>query len=1333
MLANGSQSEGDTQPISPSIYEQYNSRSKGERTARSSRLSQSYLEGQEDFPHTLQQGEPGHIDLLAAFEPPSLSEDEDPPVGVAEEDDIDPLSQPQDVRADISPETRRFQPPKTPASQGRKRKRENELSSQGQPTPKLPINPFAGHISMDGVMSASQLFRATQAATSPLANIIASDGLSERPSPDMHDFQRPSTAGIMSSPVHLPRSNMVRAVTEPQTIYISMKESQEARERLLQARKAERALDADELSDDDFDNDSELRRRLRHKQYSLEARNQFAAVAASSQSTLRRRDRGRGGRGKENGRSSPRRPGTQASEPVLISDDTPAEGCQGSITEDETEREEDVEAADEDEIDELAEDNKENIEVPATISRARLGGSQVHSSQPSPSRKQMLRAKVAASPTKKTVQVFGSSQISRSQDVPKPDENGTQTEAIADSQSSQAHAKVKSRVQGPGTRAFSEPRSSLDSRVFVPQSQISEGSSGIRQTMTMDRVQRNARDPPHSPHQYSRTAREAEIRSEDPIVQVDIPNAGAVREQPQLEAASGKALSGEDTNARTAEHSASNNLIHENTSLSSYNGGDYLERTQQRVSPPSTMMPSPRTTPKSTTKAASSHSIAHGTRASTTFETAPERPANSSSNLSPLRRLQRSQSTRPSPEKSRLIRTMSEIAADPSPPDIIGEVDVDMNILSSEDREFQKTLHGSSPVAPSRKRRRGGLGIALKDGDFAPGMLPKLPGSPLPPPSSAVSAITPVQVTASKSIPVSSSPPAHILSAAGTEGNNTCEKQPHSQPETDHESGHREAVVAENFQVASRAGNSVPAPRAQVPIDGRVDPPAPAITSDAGSSREVVREPSVIAPNRVLAHFNGGVAAYHPATCLEVINGEEPRYRVRFDDGTVDTISAYGIKRLELRVGDIIKVDLPGSRTKNYCVDGMRDPQRPTTPADPDTPSRRGRKHLTNDPAFPETDIYGFATVLASPKQRSGADGNEANTSQIAIPITQIYITQTLWTSYKNRQYTHVSKRLHTSTGLQTPSERPSTPSTPSSRARRIKGSGFAQSRSAITSILSNEGMFKNMAFAITNVDRTEDSKRVKDHILSNGGIILDNGFDELFSIPSLNRTTDPVHSSASSLHLTSQAQEIGFACLIADKHCRRAKFVQALALGIPCLATRWISDCIAKQRVLPWAPYLLPAGESAFLGGAVRSRNLESFPADAANLPDMVDNRPKLLEGASVLLIMEKGQEDTMKQHPLITHALGASKVTRAISQDAAAKAVADAQALGDPWDWVFSYDKEKEVEKRLSGGSCTGKKRKRGKESEYPKAPEKKTKTKVVSNEYVIQSLILGMLIDE
>ena len=1347
MFTTDSQSEGDTQPVSQSVYKEFASRRTEQLAAGHAARSREDTDLEDAGPmRSLHEGETGHVDLLGAFEQPSLVENEkaDPE---HRNDDTDPLSQALDVRADLFPESRRFKQPKTPATSSKKRKHETETGSQEDATtPHLPVNPFAGSIGLvDEMMRPSQLFEATQALTSPLANVEPSDTLSERPSPDMHILQRPSMAESPSSPANAARLRTVRAVTEPQITYVSMKQSQEARERYLRSMKAAEILSPDELSDDDFGSaDTEMGRRAKQRRIDLETKNQFAGLSARASSGIPGHGRMRPGQVNNTpSRAGIHQGGKKVSEPVLISDDAPMEDTQGNITEDETEREEEVQAEDYDDVDELAEENKENVEVPRTISRVHHT-SQVVTSQSTPSHRNKRLAK-GGSQTIRVVQVEGSSQITRSQEQIKTIEGATQTDAITDSQKSHGNAESEQHSKAQGVRGVSGPQSSLDSRVLVPQSQSSQILQAPASSEGRAESNESSANPPSSPL-FVKSAQGFEHPSRE------LPPAFAG--PPRTEGPSGEVLESEPASRTTQEppaSSASHSNPVEGRFFPATNAAPArstipetspsAKQTQvQNVSTGafSSVIPSPRATPKSASKATSSQTPTEHSRPSTLFETAQEKLAQSPSEARPQLVQKVSPGKQTSPTKKRLSRTISEIAADPTPPDLIGDVDVDINILSNEDIEFQKAISGSSPIGPARKRRRGRKGLALQVPSHEPNEAPPASRSPLlrsfnsePPGSSAISPITPHPTSEAersssllqKSATIQQAPPKDDRASEPID------------PLTAKPPVTAQATYVSKDARSSTIPKAVSSPRAVAPKDDCLPAQPPALQTSVPSTNP---NPSNIramtAPNRVFAHFNGSNPAYHPATCLEVLGGDDPRYRVRFEDGTVDVISGYGVKRLELRPGDVVKVDLPGARKLNYVVEGVQDQHVSTVARDPATPSRRGRSAPTNDSAFPEVDVYGNATVLMSPKQRQSIGGDQPQGSQIAVPLVLIYLTQTMWTAFRDRQYTHLSNKIQTMTGLQTPSELPSTPSTPSSRTRRVKSSGLAQAHSATVDHKSGYGLFKNMAFAITNIDRADQNERIKHLISTNGGIILSTGLDELFHIPALPRTTSPVDTNAdTSFHLTLAAKDVGFTCLIADKHCRTVKFIQALALGIPCLSTRWITHCLAKQRILPWETYLLPSGESSFLGGAVRSRVLKPFNAEKASLSDIVESRPRMLNDASVLIIMEKGQEKSMQQHPLIAHALGARKISRAISDASAAKAVADAQALGEPWDWVFSYDKEHEVEEKLFGGSSTGKKRKRGRDSDAGPTASKKGKTRVVGNEFVIQSLILGMLIEE
>ena len=157
---------------------------------------------------------------------------------------------------------------------------------------------------------------------------------------------------------------------------------------------------------------------------------------------------------------------------VLISDDPSAEETQGNITEEETEREDERdEKGYDDEIDELAEDNKENVEVPVTVPRPLRGAAQVVTSQSSPSVQRM------ASPPHRhpATQVRGSPRARKSPAKAAESETGTQPWAVRDSQSSQQ--RISKERGGPALNTnTSGPQSSLESRNIILQSQISQKS-----------------------------------------------------------------------------------------------------------------------------------------------------------------------------------------------------------------------------------------------------------------------------------------------------------------------------------------------------------------------------------------------------------------------------------------------------------------------------------------------------------------------------------------------------------------------------------------------------------------------------------------------------------------------------------------------------------------------------------------------------------------------------------------------------------------------------------------------------------------------------------------
>ena len=1238
------------------------------------------------------------------------------------------------------------------------------------------------------VMDASQAFKATQAASSPLIHVIHSDGLSERPSPDMYNI-RPATAGSLSSPTRMTTFGAVRAAIEPQTTYISMQESQAERDNRLKQAALRQQGSTSESSNDDFDSDdSQLRRRRLQRQIDLKAKGDFLGLTAPRRSGPTGRGRGQGKR--KLGQHSPagrdkNRSGKRTSEALIISDEISAEE---NITEDETDQEMNrPESVDED-IDEIAEDNKENVEVPRTVTKEyrRRAAGLVSESQPPHHLPRNIGEIQSLEPIIRPEMMNQTHRASADLRI----DPGTQTSAIADSQLSPNQGNP-----GHVARAIlTDASQSADPYVDIPQSpppnmvNVSSIRKATFSTLTRfdsfspgEHVMHTAKDggspilvksravvdgmrtgalpteaetvpssaPPAVDHKTS-----AAIFEDTKLPQkLNIQNAMQPREQvtseksPHMNGPVEVNAKQDKPEPRTIIPASSSNEIPSSTLPSE------IPETSSAIRRPvnsndTLRLAKARSPGSSTVTRPLSDSLLAG---ATPFETAQTRLTYSSHISQPPRSPSKPWQMNSSSGQSSLpLKTFGQIAADPSPLDPIGEVDLEINLLSNEDVEFQNVINGSSPPENPAKRRRHESSNQIFTATEPEQSLRREPESkpgpvPVPVPVPLANLETGLQAERNRT------PHSHD---SIREFRKSLEQDPSAVDElADENLSATATIVAAKVQSADRKtpGDGDPVkrkakspqgkPRKVRPLEvintgrspgkskDKLKDSAPKLNKSSSSpsnrsnprgfSNGTANESTIVAPNRVFAYFNGNRAAFYPATCIGVVGGNEPRLKVRFDDGTVDTIGQIHVRRLELCVGDLIKVDSSGSRTTTYVVQGLSDSCL--------APGKMSQSC---------TDVYGNATILASMKKGLSGDAHDLDAKTFSIRVTDIYLTPGMWKNFKDRPFKFSSSAISgPSSALRTPSETTSTSSFSTSRGQRPKVSGMGNSRSSLTGSKLGRGLFENMVFAVTNIRNEEDRRRTTHRIESNGGQVLADGFTELFNIPELElvSSSDPSPKKPinSQFGLTPANQHIGFACLIADKHCRLSKYIQALALGIPCLATRWVQDCVTARRVLPWETYLLSSGESSFLGGAIRSRMLPAFSPTDITLASIVDQRPQLLAGESVLLVMSKAEEEILKNHPLFTYALGATRVSRVTTLEAAAKVLIKAYNSGEPWDWLYSHDNAPQAEKIIFGTNSGGRKRKRAWDDNGAER-EGKQRTRVVGNEFLVQSLILGRLLD-
>jgi hypothetical protein len=288
------------------------------------------------------------------------------------------------------------------------------------------------------------------------------------------------------------------------------------------------------------------------------------------------------------------------------------------------------------------------------------------------------------------------------------------------------------------------------------------------------------------------------------------------------------------------------------------------------------------------------------------------------------------------------------------------------------------------------------------------------------------------------------------------------------------------------------------------------------------------------------------------------------------------------------------------------------------------------------------------------------------------------------------------------------------------------------------------------MAFVLTSTAMDVNKEEIARVIKRNGGLVLEQGFHELFDhestgVPS---PSEARRQSASgiedtvSLSLKTVYKDLGFVALLSDSHSRSTKYIQALALNVPCLHLRWVQDSLSASRAAPFLKYLLPAGVSKFLdpAGVVRSRTMTPYdPASGdTSFAHTISTRDLLLSNQSVLLVTGKSKKEIEKRQPFVflTHALGSAAVGRCADLAAAA-----AMLRARQWDWIYVEAGVADAAAELFGTGKKAAKQKKGKKRKRDEGDREELvvrgevagrKTRITCAEFVIQSLILGALVE-
>ncbi|KAI9887376.1 MAG: hypothetical protein M1823_000801 [Watsoniomyces obsoletus] len=1154
-----------------------------------------------------------------------------------------------------------FPLPKTPAV-GFQKQHGNGGTSSTAITPVLPVNPFARlGAPAGGMMSLSQVFRATQAVT-PGNKKLASDPLTDRPSPDIYNARGPSTFAAKSSPLVATSTPYRGPSTEPRGVQKSKlalqleRETQDAELPTSSQKAASEAISEDELDHSQYQEISK-KRKVSHEEDS--AKEIFAKVKASTSISAGSpwRDLRSSRRSAEPSKADTSIPKARTSLPRQAkgSSDQPRTSARSRY---------DLNSKDV--------PSKESSPTLSSTSRSRKTSYRTaQEGQPSNDARSgiELRSKGHVSVTAGDFQPENNTgsqpplaEVDEEESTNRGDlvmvegtqtDNGTDETEVDEQRKLLAHQPIhhffciQSSTESITSVSRSQPR------VILPKSSTNEGRESSQfQTGSNEVIVSSASlmqaqmisDEGQAALARQRTA-SVHVREER---ELGDGNEGEVQRVVEPK----RTRNGLSTSNSSGEgHRASRGVKGKPRSDHNADGAAGLDATREDTIQVKTIIPE---TSPAMGKPGLSQAHLHSNEDEHGFssESEAEEPG-SEEELMRLGKPSHGDSSPSARAKSTNLRSKrrvpardarSEVSADQAQP--IGQSDgaglAEDDESGSDDhageprKQRKRPIEQSPLLDRSSKRRKAGTGdVKLEQNPVSPILgMDDGRGAPKKYPSSRKGQRQQVEASA-KPVKKSFARPTKASNGAGRAKKPKSQRRTQKQPEhvepPNEDSPHPpdqplQDEVPELESVLERDSKSSTKPR---PVDK---------ISTIGTPSAI--ETDITNPNRVFALFKGGSLVYHPATCLSAPTKRE--FRVRFDDGTMDVVDSNHVRRLDLREGDVVKVDLPGLRKKNYVVVGFKDKERHCIDS---TNANPGSEQM-----YPKTDIRGFWTVSLAVKQQDHTQSSSrpSTTNIIDVPLTNLYIVKSNWPHFHDRHYQHISDHhlpLSSRAPQQQqqqqhiPSRTSSRPSTPSVRNRRVIVRGSLERESSgmpsPTSTRVRSGLFTNMVFGVSYTGQEHEKRRISKYIQINGGILLEGGFNELFDldIPAglPQSQQKPLHhgdpsndnkQSQSHLKIKPQYTRLGFACLIANQHSRREKFIQALSLGIPCLAGRWIEDCIHQRELIEWDSYLLPSGESSFLRGAIRSRSLPYYPPQTARFAEMITRGPNLLRGRSVIFV---------------------------------------------------------------------------------------------------------------
>ncbi|KAG6866984.1 hypothetical protein C0991_003900 [Blastosporella zonata] len=262
-----------------------------------------------------------------------------------------------------------------------------------------------------------------------------------------------------------------------------------------------------------------------------------------------------------------------------------------------------------------------------------------------------------------------------------------------------------------------------------------------------------------------------------------------------------------------------------------------------------------------------------------------------------------------------------------------------------------------------------------------------------------------------------------------------------------------------------------------------------------------------------------------------------------------------------------------------------------------------------NDDVMLPDSVYGYKVVAVDNLDSSQVVSVRIDTVIKEIKLRLLRIaSKTIDATWQDRT---LARHMVTAAEVVKASPAPSGQSTATVPSRRPGRSSIFEKTAFVVSVSSGEG----------NWERERES--LMSAIQNNGGVIV-NDWSDVIDLKGeySDYNNQWVITKKKAKWIGAGGIERMF--LLADQPSFKAKFLIALALGIPCLEVAWLHDSVSASEEKDWRAYMLSQGHSEELSARISQQVDFDWGTSVHHLGHIMDNKIpcKLLDGKSILCV---------------------------------------------------------------------------------------------------------------